>query len=291
MIRSSSLAVSAIVLAALLYSSANAASPTPAPSGSPQGSPGAGAAAPAGPRIVVYKDDKLTVHAERMPADDVLAEIHRQSGAAINGTLRDPSEVTVDFDARPLQEALERVLVDQNFTLKYAADGKLKEIDLRGGPEARKKPAKPEAPGLAGEEHDPTPKAWIGLQKTFFGDKPVPVTGKLAEFTGKSPVGWDMLINTAVGAPDPRVRREAMRAASQAVEANPALKQAVIEAAKGINPEAFATWARSVCFHMCEDFMRNIIRETDIPEVRKVAREINIDLRRQPFQGPKPEMH
>src|SRR5437016_14466375 len=84
--------------------------------------------------VVAYDADRLTVHAKRVPLADVVREIGRQSGAEIVGEVRKPRDVSRDFDRAPLVDALARLLGEQNFTLRYGPEGKLRTIDLLGEP-------------------------------------------------------------------------------------------------------------------------------------------------------------
>src|SRR3989442_412192 len=84
--------------------------------------------------VVAYDDDRLTVHAEGVPLTDVVREIGRQSGADIVGAVRKPRDVRQDVDRVPLVDALVRLLGEQNFTLRYGPEGKLRTIDLLGEP-------------------------------------------------------------------------------------------------------------------------------------------------------------
>ena len=93
--------------------------------------------------MVAYDDDRLTVHAEKVPLADVVREIGRQSGAEIVGEVRKPREVTRQFDGVPLFDALVRLLGEQNFTLRYGSEGKLRRISLLGEPLAATAPTTP----------------------------------------------------------------------------------------------------------------------------------------------------
>ena len=84
--------------------------------------------------MVAYDDGRLTLHAEKVPLADVVREIGRQSGAEIVGKVRKPREVTRQFDQVPLFDALVRLLGEQNFTLRYGSEGKLRTISLLGEP-------------------------------------------------------------------------------------------------------------------------------------------------------------
>src|SRR5437016_1781116 len=84
--------------------------------------------------VVAYDADRVTVHAERVPLADVVREIGRQSGAEILGHVRKPRDLSLDFERVPLVDALARLLREQNFTVRYGPEGKLRAIDLLGEP-------------------------------------------------------------------------------------------------------------------------------------------------------------
>jgi len=86
--------------------------------------------------VIAYDDDRLTVHAEGAPLADVVREIGRQSGAEVVGEVRKPRDVRKSLDQVPLVDALVRLLGEQNFTLRYGPEGKLRTIHLLGEPVA-----------------------------------------------------------------------------------------------------------------------------------------------------------
>ncbi len=69
----------------------------------------------------------------KAPLTAVLEEIAHQSGAAIRGEAS-ARGVSASFEDVPLPDALVRLLGEQNFTLRYDSDGKLRTIDLLGEP-------------------------------------------------------------------------------------------------------------------------------------------------------------
>jgi len=93
--------------------------------------------------VVAYGDGRLTVHAKGAPLTAVVREIGQHSDAEIVGEVRKPRDVTQDFDRVPLVDALVRLLREQNFTLRYSPEGKLRTIDLLGEPLAAAAQATP----------------------------------------------------------------------------------------------------------------------------------------------------
>ncbi len=88
-----------------------------------------------------YRDDRMSVDVQGAPLADVIDELGRQSGASIRGRVRKPRELSLSFDDVPLPDALERVLGEQNFTLRYGSDGRLEAVELLGEPEPLQSPA------------------------------------------------------------------------------------------------------------------------------------------------------
>src|SRR5206468_1553830 len=80
-----------------------------------------------------YSTDVLSIQVANAPLTAVLEEIAHQSGAAIRGEAS-VRGVSASFEDVPLPDALVRLLGEQNFTLRYDSDGKLRTIDLLGEP-------------------------------------------------------------------------------------------------------------------------------------------------------------
>jgi hypothetical protein len=238
---------------------------------------------PAPPKIE-YRDDRLTLRVENTPVGDVLEEIRRQSGAELRGQVPD-AKVSVQFDAVPLKDALPRLL-GENFTLTYAEDGRLKAIELKGGPGAPTAPPVATA-GTAADDpaNQPTPPKWMKVYHTFENRDRVPVQGKLAELFGKDQANWDLLMNTAIGYEDARLRAQAMRAALAALEANSELRDAAAGALGDMSDAELAAFARHNCKHMAESFVKSVARETNNREWRARAGAVLRQLRLQARQA------
>src|SRR5712692_2970270 len=123
----------------------------------PLAASGAGAGSP--PRVLHYRNDLLTVNVQEVPLVEVVTEIARQGGADLRGQVCRPRDVSAAFEAEPLAAALERLLGEQNFTLRYGRDGQLRVIQLLGQPEARAASSIPADPAAAAL----TPRSPVGL--------------------------------------------------------------------------------------------------------------------------------
>ncbi|HEV7733290.1 MAG TPA: hypothetical protein VGR62_14055 [Candidatus Binatia bacterium] len=240
-------------------------------------------------RVIEYRNDTLTVKLEKVPLTEVIAEIGKQSGAEVRGDVLAPRDLTMQLDKVPLKEALERVLGEQNFTLTYAEGGKLRAIELKGGREAapaKSKDVKYQArPGAEGE----TPALWKAVYGVFEDRAKVPVDGKqLQKVLGEEKAPWDLLANTAIANDDPTVRREAVRSAVKAIEADPDMRKALDSATANVSAADLAAFARATTYHRAEDLMRNIRNASSDPEIKARATEVLRELDKIPFTGPKP---
>src|SRR5690349_14747611 len=60
-----------------------------------------------------YRNDHLSVQLVGVPLEDAVAEIGQATGAQVSGTVRDPRNVSAEFEDLPLEEALHRLLGEQ----------------------------------------------------------------------------------------------------------------------------------------------------------------------------------
>ena len=87
-------------------------------------------------RVLEYENDRLTIHAQAVPLNDLINEIGRKSGAEVRGVC-EPRKVSAEFDGEPVTDALQRLLGQRNsFALRYGPDGGLRAIELLPQPSA-----------------------------------------------------------------------------------------------------------------------------------------------------------
>lgn len=231
------------------------------------------------PRVVEFKSDRITVHAEQVPVGDILDEIKRQSGADIRGDAPRERQVSTTFDKLPTQEALERLLGAQNFALTYGAEGNLVLIDLKGAPEEKR--ALPATAAAAPEDGGPrtasdyAPQGWWDMRRAFDDrGKEIPVSGALAKLLGSDKTSFEILVQAAYGLDDPALRAEARRASLRALERDPALRDALLQGLAAMDDGALATYARAACRDRALEFMKGLARDTENPDLRARARAI-----------------
>jgi hypothetical protein len=234
--------------------------------------------APPPGHVVKYVDDTLTVRLAKVPVSEVLSEIGRQSGAEIRGQVRDARDVSAEFDAVPLPDALHRLLGDQNFALIYADGGRLRAVKLLGGPQA----APPSAPGPPPTMPPvmPTPMTAAGLMGLFERHAPIPISGRLAEAMQTDQATFAQLVDVGLHNEDPVLRLEAVRTTVQAVENDPALRAGLLGTVNGMDMNEMATMFRGAAGERAEELAMHLATQTKVTELRAKASSLLQQLRR-----------
>jgi hypothetical protein len=221
-------------------------------------------------RVIQYDKDALTVRLTNVPLSDVIDELGRQSGAEIRGQVRAPRDVTVEFDAVPLPEALHRLLGDQNFALIYGDGGKLAAVRLLGGPQAAPSEKPPTTPPQT---------ASANLAALVARHPPVPVTGHLAQAVGNSAASFQQLFDIALHNEDAGVRGEAVRTVVGALEADAALRAAVVGELSNVEDTALGALLRGAAGEHAEEIAMQIMTQARASEIRVKASSVLQKLR------------
>ena len=207
-----------------------------------------------GDRLVQYQNDRLSVRLEHVPLVDVFQELSRQTGATVRGQVVDTREATIEFYDVPLNEGLQRLLVNQNFTLVYDAYGNLRTVRLFGGPQ--------EVIAQPGEGTQ------AGLVELFRKHAPIAVSGRLEKMYGGPTATFPQLGRTAVDDDDQAVRAEALGVALAAVEADPELKANVVSIITAMDDLTIASSARVYAGNRATDLLSAIAARTAVPAAR-----------------------
>jgi hypothetical protein len=252
----------------------------------------AAASAPAATNVVRYAKDKVTLDVKSMPANDLVDEIARQAGAKVTGSAG-TTPITATWTDLPLKDALEHMLGAQNFTLTYSDQGELRVIQLRGQQQQGQGQQKPEEFAQGPGYIDPSDKIRSGpseyaLFKALDIRGPIPVEGAMAKRLGSSTAPLDQLANTSIQDEDPAVRKSGMKAMMTMLEGNGALRDQVKSTTGGMTDAALAAFARAYLYHLAEDFVHNVKRETSDPDIRRRAAAVLRELRKNPYTGPRP---
>lgn len=221
-------------------------------------------------RVVQYAKDALTVRLDKVPIADVLSDIGQQSGAEIRGSIREPREVSAEFEAVPLSEALHRLLGDQNFALVYGKEGRLRAVKLLGGPTAGFAVMPTLAPPL---------KTSGDIRDLLVNHAPVPIHGRLAQALGSDTATLQQLMELGLHNEDATVRAEALRAGVQTVEGEPGLRQAVISMLNSFDDAALGSLLRGAAGDHAEEVAQQLLTQSRAPEVRVKASSVLQKLR------------
>ena len=228
------------------------------------------------PPIVTYRSDQLSVRLEKVPLEDVLAELGRVSGAEIQGALREPRDITAQFDDVPLPEALFRLIGDQNFMLTYGEGDRLRTIELFGGPQeprnaGRRSPA-------AGPVGSPSPAAGSTMPQRLAvaisileRHPPVAVAGQLAQAFGGNTATFHQLFDATLHQPDAGLRTEALHAALNAFEADPELRSSVLGMLGGVDDAVLGQMLRGVASLRAEELANQVATQAQTDELRSKA--------------------
>jgi hypothetical protein len=224
------------------------------------------------PRTIALKGDQLTVKVEGVPLDDVLQSIVAPSNGEVRGAVKQPREVTIDFEDVPLQDGLTRLLGAQNFVLTYREDGTLRTVTLLGGPlepssEARiVKTTPPAAAPLSAVEL---------MQRNV----QVPAGSKLAQFLGQPSASLQELLDITLRQNDPSLRQEALRAGVSAIDNQPDLRATVVKSLAETDDHALENVLRSMAQDRAHEIVAQMAATSRTPEIRargaRLLRQLN----------------
>ena len=217
-------------------------------------------------RVIRYERDTLTVHVTSMPVTEVLDELGRQSGAKIQGQMRDPRVLSVEFEAVPLADALHRLLGDQNFALVYGNEGQLKSVRLLGGPQAV-----PAAPATAAASPANQPAAPASVMDALANHPPIPVTGRLGDVIGGHDATLLQLADLGVHHADATVRAQAARAFIAAVDTDPTLRASVLTQLNAMDEGTLSNLLRNAAGAHAEEVAMQILANARATEIRSKA--------------------
>jgi hypothetical protein len=232
--------------------------------------------------LLTYRDDKLSLSADKTPLREIVDELHRQSGAEVRGDIPRDAPITAKFENVPLSQALERFLGKSNFTLGYTEAGRLVSVTLLGGPlpppekvataDTASKAETGEIPTAAKIEqyrrYEESRRYHQTVWNFLFAEKEYPVRGKLAEALGKKSITMKDLAFAAAREPDPVVRGRALRASVDLVRSDAEVQQAFLESIRGLDDEALAHLARQFAQTNAEEFVSRVGRASQSRELR-----------------------
>jgi hypothetical protein len=172
---------------------------------------------PPSPPLVRYADGHVTVRADGAPLSGILERLADAASMRLRGEVVSDRLVTLRVTDVPLRQAVERLLVDQNFTLRYGADGQPRRLTLRGQPIVR-----PPSRGRTGRVAQ-SGRAPLLFRQRFGSHPPLRIGGILAGALGGAEARLPRIAR-ATADRNPAIRRAAMRRMLTAIEVDPLLR-------------------------------------------------------------------
>ena len=215
-------------------------------------------------RVIRYENDALTVRLAGVPVTDVLSELERQTGASVRGSLIDPREVTAEFKAVPLPQALARLLGDQNFALVYGEGGRLRVVTLLPGAKVAGRPALTTTSTLVQGANMMSLEEFAELIES---QPPVRCDGVLADALGPTAT-YRQLFDTALSHADASVRMTAVGVAIRSIEGQPDLRAKLVGTASGLDADRLSQLIESAAGNRAQEFASNVTAQTRATEVR-----------------------
>ena len=209
-------------------------------------------------KTIALKGDKLTVKVSSVPLDDVLQAVVAPSNGEIRGAVKQPHDVTIDFEDVPLQDGLVRLLGDQNFVLTFRENGTLRSLTLLGGALDQSSEARivrPPAPAVSAGEL---------MQRNV----PVPAGGKLAQFLGQPNATLQQLLDISLRQDDATLRVEAMRAGLGAIDTQADLKALVVKSLSDTDDHTLENVIRSIAQDRAREIVSQMAAISRTPEIR-----------------------
>jgi len=220
------------------------------------------------PATIEYADGKLTLDVTKLPVDLLLEQIASETGAELRGSAAEDREVSAHFEDVPLEQALARVLGNENFIIIYGRDGEPVELSMLGGPQEAPLPgmvppgnAAETAPSRAGLT------ASAALYSMIARHPPIEVSGTLAAKMGRTTVRLPQLLRTVSRENDQAVRAEAMGAFMQAIESD----QGILQAMGDLDDEGFVTFIRRRAGRRGAELALFMASQATNPKVRSKA--------------------
>lgn len=218
---------------------------------------------------VELRDGRLSVEAEKVPLAQVLEKFETATGAEIKGDVREPREVSIRFEAVPLEEALTRLLGEQNYTVVYGEDGRPRRIELLGGPLAKPPPGSGRTDDTSTAELS-LPEGWppdaktreaVEVLQAFVDRNPsIPLRGRLAQKLGGDTTTFEQLVESIGRLDDPRLRTRAWRTGLRSLQAEPLVWDAFVTMVTSLPDDPVRDWMRTMAGPHAEELMRHLVR-------------------------------
>jgi len=185
---------------------------------------------PPAPPIVDYDEGRVSIVASGQPLSTLLGRLADAAGMQLRGTPCADPPVHIRFDELPLRKAVERLLGDCNFTMRFGADRAPRRLTLRGPPVPSEQPRR-----------TPTTNAHYSFFRRLADHPPLSVSGALAAALGTTRVQLLQLARAMGTQPNASVRAQAMQRLLAAIEGDPILRAGF----RDMTPDQLTRFARA----------------------------------------------
>jgi hypothetical protein len=220
-------------------------------------------------RVIRYANDTLTVRLTHEPVSEVLQEISRQTGAEIVGQPMEVRDVSADFEAVPMSDALRRLLGNENFALVYGEKGRLKAVKLLGGPQvvstSTGRATMIPTTTLPEPSEEDTAVSLLDTPVTLL------MGSRLARQLGRQTAPLRQVLEVGLRSPDATVRADTVRVALQTIEKDPRLRTAAAETVGGQDDATLSDALRSVAGDHAGEVASLVASQTKIIPLRVKA--------------------
>jgi hypothetical protein len=169
----------------------------------------------------------------------------------------------------PLDEALHRLLGEQNFALVYGKEGRLKTVRLLGGPLAAQATPPTTVPTTVPPPTIPHPAQ--SLMSQIAQHRPIPISGHLSEVLGASEASLLQLIDLGTHNNDAVVRAEATRAVLATFDSDGGLRSTVMAELATTDDAALAQLLRGAAGDHAEEVAMQVLSGSRAAELRSRA--------------------
>ncbi len=207
--------------------------------------------------------DRLTVRATDAPLDEVVRRIAEETGARLEGALRESRPISAEYEAIPLRDGLERLLGEQNFMLAYRPDGRLSRLVLLGEP--RDLPVTPAVTPATAAEPEPAEGGNVFERSIRIGP------GAVRQHLGRERATLRELLDLAFRSTERPLRDDAMRAAVRAIDDQPELNTAVANLLASADDAVIANSIRAMAGERAREVVAQMMSLARSPVLRDVG--------------------
>jgi len=220
---------------------------------------------------VAVDGDRVRATFREVPTSDVVDAIAAASGAEVVGGIERTDPVTIVLEDVPIDEALDRILGGQSFTIVYGGDGSIRRIRLLGSG----------SEGSPGASKAAKSRRAIKPHELFGAEVRVSSAGPLFDALGSDTTTLGELFEIAAKNEQANLRLAAVDAGVNAIEADPDLQGAVDELLDGTEDGQLANMARLGAGERAAELVSRILSRTRRPDVRQRAVSVLRSLRQQ----------